>query len=174
MPSDFELKVRLSHELPKDSDGSSAARTWRTRASASSARSVARDTAGACPDASRTASLNESPSGEVRAGACAASATGAATSQASTTTERRLALRDAMEIQIDVGGEITLDVERLWHTGRERAPRHHRVHQRRHRELRGDGHIHGTELAVRDAALDHARHQAVPARHDFVIVETGQ
>jgi len=51
-----------------------------------------------------------------------------------------------MEIQVDVSVEVLLDVERLRHAGRERVPRHNRVHQWRHGELGGNDDIHGTEL----------------------------
>src|SRR2546427_1027501 len=134
MPSDFELKVRLSHAPDTESDGSSAARACRTRASASFVRNVASATTGTSPDASRTASANDKRSGVVGAGVCAASGAPVATSQVSTATSRELSLRDTMEIQVDVSVEVLLDVEPLRHAGRERATRDDRVHQRRHGE----------------------------------------
>ncbi|PYP53214.1 MAG: hypothetical protein DMD45_01950 [Gemmatimonadetes bacterium] len=68
MPNDFELKVRSSHDPPRDSDGNSAARVCRTRASASSARNPASATAGASLEATRTASANERRRGAPAAG----------------------------------------------------------------------------------------------------------
>src|SRR5436853_7729897 len=172
MPIERELKVRFSQKPPTEAEGSSAARACRTRASASVVRKLASATTGTSPEASRTASANDNRSGAVGAGACAARGTPMATSHASTATSRELLLRDAMEIQVDVSVEILLDVERLGHAGSERVPRDHRVHQRRHGELRGNHDVYGTELSVLDAALDHAGHEAVPARHDFLVVET--
>src|SRR5207244_4157809 len=157
-----------------ETDGSSAERACRTRASASSVRSVASATTGPSPAAKRTASANESRSGAAAEGACALRVRGAATSQASTPTSRELLLRNTMEIEVDVGVEVLLDVESLRHAGREGAARHHRVHQGRHGELRGDLHVHRSELAVVDAPLDHARHQTVPAGHHFFVVEARQ
>src|SRR5205823_13962047 len=152
MPSDFELKVRLSQAPDTESDGSSAARACRTRASASFVRNVASATTGTSPDASRTASANDKRSGGGGAGACAASGEPVATSHVSTATSRELLVRDTMEIQVDVSVEVLLDVERFRHAGRERMPRDHRVHQRRHGELRGHHDVHGTELSAFDAA----------------------
>src|SRR3989442_2236408 len=172
MPIERELKVRFSQKPPTEAEGSSAARACRTRASASVVRKLASATTGTSPEASRTASANDNRSGAVGAGACAASGTAMATSHASTATSRELLLRDTMEIQVDVSVEILLDVERLRHARPERVPRDHRVHQRRHGELGGNHDVHGTELPVLDAAFDHAGHEAVPARHDFLVVET--
>src|SRR3989441_7347034 len=179
MPIERELKVRFSQKPPTEAEGSSAARACRTGASASVVRKLASATTGTSPEPSRTASANDKRSGggggaggAVGAGACAARGTPMATSQASTMTSRELLLRDTMEIEINVSVEILLDVERLRHAGPERVPRHHRVHQRRHGELGGNHDVHGTELSVLDAAFDHAGHEAVPARHDFLVVET--
>src|SRR5690348_15141432 len=131
MPIERELKVRLSQKPPTVAEGSSAARACRTRASASVVRKVASATTGTSPEASRTASANERRSGAVAGGVCAARGAGApaATSHASTATNRELLLRDTMEIEIDVSVEVLLDVERLRHAGPERVPRHDRVHQ---------------------------------------------
>src|SRR2546427_5351085 len=184
MPIERELKVRFSQKPPTEAEGNSAARACRTRASASVVRKLASATTGTSPEPSRTASANDKRSGggagggaggaggAVGAGVCAASGTPMATSHASTATSRELLLRDTMEIQVDVSVEILLDVERLRHARPERVPRHHRVHQRRHGELGGNHDVHGTELSVLDAAFDHPGHQAVPARHDFLVVET--
>src|SRR5882762_2265933 len=171
MPSDFELKVRFSHAPDTDSDGSSAARACRTRASASLVRNVASATTGTSPDASRTASANDK---RIDAGVCPVRVMGATTSHATTVTSRRLLICDTMEIQVDVGVEVLLDVEPLRHARCEGPPRDDRVNQRRHGELRGNHDVHRTELSVLDAALDHACHQAVPAGHDFLVVETRQ
>src|SRR5439155_20173645 len=103
IPSDFELNVRLTHAPEAESEGNSADRAWRTRASASLVRSVASSTGVAWPDATRTASAKERRRGVGVAGCCAASKDGAATSHARTAPNRRLLFRDAMEIQIDVG-----------------------------------------------------------------------
>src|SRR3989442_6500495 len=163
MPSDFELKVRLSQAPDTESDGSSAARACLTRASASSVRSVASATTGTSPEAKRTASANDSRSGVVGAGVCPSSVMGVTTNHASRVTSRRLLLRNTMEIEIDVNVEVLPDVEPLRHARRERAPRYDRVHQRRHGELRGHLHVHGPEFTALDAPLDHPGHQAVPA-----------
>src|SRR3989475_9345996 len=174
IPSDFELKVRFTHAPEIASDGRSADRAWRTRASASVVRSVASSTGVAWPDATRTASAKERRSGVVVAGSCAPRKEGAATSHARTATSRWLLLRDAMEVQVDVGIEVLLHVEGLRHARRKSAARHGGVDQRRHRQLRGDHDVHRTELAILDAALDHAGHETMSARHDFVIVEARQ
>src|SRR3989449_6235847 len=174
IPNDFELNVRLTHAPEAESEGKSADRAWRTRASASVVRSVASSTGVAWPDATRTASAKERRSGVVVAGSCAPRKEGAAASHARTAPSRRLLLRDAMEIQVDVGVEVLLHVEGLRHARRERAARHRGVYQRRHRELRGDHDVHRAEFAALDAALDHAGYQAVPAGHDFVVVEARQ
>src|SRR2546422_3840702 len=112
MPKDFELTVRFSHAPDTESDGRSAARACRTRASASFVRNVASATTGTSPEASRTASANDRRSGggggggALGAGACAARGAPMATSHASTATSRDLLLRDTMEIQVDVSVEI--------------------------------------------------------------------
>src|SRR2546427_10828778 len=134
IPSDFELKVRFTHAPEIASDGRSADRAWRTRASASVARSVASSTGVAWPDATRTASAKERRSGVGVAGCCAPRKEGAATSHAITAPSRRLLLSDAMEVQVDVGVEVLLHVEGLRHARRERAARHRGVYQRRHRD----------------------------------------
>src|SRR5256886_5863498 len=76
IPIERELNERLSHAPLPDSDGSSAARACRTRASASVVRSVASSTTGVLPAAMVTASANERRSGALVPGACPA--TGAA------------------------------------------------------------------------------------------------
>src|SRR5438094_138858 len=111
-----ELNERLSHAPLPDSDGSSAARACRTRASASVVRRVASSTTGVLPAAMFTASANERRSGAVAAGACAAS--GATPSHATKARSGRLLFRDTMEIQVDMGVEILLNVEALRHAGR--------------------------------------------------------
>src|SRR2546427_8705717 len=73
IPNDFELNVRLTHAPEAESEGKSADRAWRTRASASVVRSVASSTGVAWPDATRTASAKERRRGVVVAGCCAAS-----------------------------------------------------------------------------------------------------
>src|SRR4029077_19498158 len=146
-------------------------RVWRTRASASSVRNTASATAGASLEATRTASPNDRRSAPPAGGGRAARTNGRATSDPSRPINPRLVFRDAMEIQVDVRVKIVLHVETLWHAGREGEPRNGGVHQRRHRELGGDHHVHGTELAGGNAPLDHARHEAVAAGHDLVVVE---
>src|SRR2546422_6828767 len=141
MPSDWELKSRLTQTPATEREGKSADRACRTCASASSVRNVASATVGASPAARRTASANES-----RTGACAAS--GAAPSAASIATSRKLLFRDTMEGQVDMGVEIFPLVEAFLHAGREGETRHDGVHQRRHRELRGDHDVDRPELAV--------------------------
>src|SRR5438132_7158496 len=170
MPIERELKLRFSQKPPTETEGSSAARACRTRASASSVRSVASATTGTSPDASRTASANDKRSGVVGAGVCAASGAPVATSHVSTATSRELLLRDTMEIQVDVSVEVLLDVEPLRHARRKGATRDDRVHQWRHGQLRGRHHVHRPKLAALDAALDHAGHQAVPAGHHLFVV----
>src|SRR6266550_9096480 len=128
MPIERELKLRFSQKPPTETEGSSAARACRTRASASFVRSVASATAGTSPDASRTASANDKRSGVVGAGVCASRAMGATTHHASTVTSRRLLIRNTMEIQVDVSVEVLLDVEPLRHARRKRATRDDRVH----------------------------------------------
>src|SRR2546422_7499078 len=103
MPKDFELKVGLSQAPDTASDGSSAARACRTRASASFVRNVASATTGTSPDASRTASANESRSGGAE-GACALTVRGAATRQASRGASRRLLIPEALERQVGGSG----------------------------------------------------------------------
>src|SRR5437660_4273001 len=175
MPKDFELNVRLSQAPDTDSDGSSAARACRTRASASVVRSVASSTTGVLPAARFTASANARRSGAVAAGAWAATdATPSTASTMSPASSRLLLLRDTMEIEVDMGVEIRPHVEPLRHAGRERPAHYRGVHQGRHREFRGEHHVHRPKLAVLDAALDYARHEAVPAGHHFVIVEARQ
>src|SRR3989442_5698210 len=122
IPIERELNERLSHAPLPDSDGSSAARACRTRASASVVRNVASSTTGVLPAARFTASANERRSGAVAAGACAAS--GAAPSHATTATSGRLLFRDTMEVQVDMGVEVLLDVEALRHAGH-KGPAHH-------------------------------------------------
>src|SRR2546429_9002097 len=155
MPIERELKLRFSQKPPTETEGSSAARACRTRASASSVRSVASATTGTSPEANRTASANDSRSGVMGAGVCAASGADAdaATSHASRAMSRGLLLRDTMKIEVDVSVEVLLDVKPLRHAGRERALRHDRVHQWRHGELRGHLHVHRPELAALDATL---------------------
>src|SRR5216684_3820489 len=138
IPNDFELNVRLTHAPEAESDGRSAERAWRTRASASVVRSVASSTGVAWPDATRTASAKERRSGVVVAGSCAPRKEGAATSHARTAPSRRLVFRDAMEVQVDVGVQVLLHVEGLRHARRKGAARHGGMYQRRHGELRGD------------------------------------
>src|SRR6266480_2393858 len=115
MPSDFELKVRFSQPPDTESEGNSAARACRTRASASFVRNVASATTGTSPEASRTASANDKRSGAAGVGACASSTKGAAASNAISTTSRRLLIRDTMEIQVDMGVEVFPNVETLGH-----------------------------------------------------------
>src|SRR5213595_2728275 len=98
MPIERELNERFSHAPVVESDGSSAARACRTRASASAVRSVASATAGVFPVATLTASANDSRRGLVAEGACAATGRGAAASQAKTATIQGLVFRNAMEI----------------------------------------------------------------------------
>src|SRR6267143_4573109 len=114
MPIERELNVRLSQKPPTAAEGSSAARACRTRASASLVRNVASATTGTSPDASRTASANDK---RIDAGVCPVRVMGATTSHATTVTSRRLLIRDTMEIEIDVGVEVLLDVESLRHAG---------------------------------------------------------
>src|SRR2546423_15057869 len=109
MPSDFELKVRLSQAPDTESDGNSAARACRTRASASLVRNVASATTGTSPEASRTASANDRRRGVVRAGACAASGEPVATSHVRTATSRELFVPATVEIQVDVSRGVLLD-----------------------------------------------------------------
>src|SRR3989454_2295963 len=170
IPKVFLLKSRFTHPAVTVTVGRNAARACPTRAWASSVRSPASSTAGAVPAARRTASANVRRTGAgAGVGACAAS--GAATSQASTATSGRLVFCNAMEIQVDVGVEVLADVEAFGHAGGEGPPDYRSVHERRHGELGGDHDVHLPEFAVLDAPLDHAGHEAVPARHDFFIVE---
>src|SRR5213596_1897604 len=125
MPIERELKLRFSQKPPTETEGSSAARACRTRASASFVRNVASATTGTSPEANRTASANDRRRGVVTAGACAASGEPVATSHVSTATSRELFVRDTMEIQVDVSVEVLLDVERFRHAGPERMPRDH-------------------------------------------------
>src|SRR5206468_5171460 len=94
IPSDLELKSRLTHAPPRERDGNSAARACRTRASASVVRKVASATTGTSPDASRTASANDRRSGggggAVGAGACAARGARGAPMATSRSEERRV------------------------------------------------------------------------------------
>src|SRR5437016_8897056 len=103
MPKDFELNVRLSQAPDTDSEGSSAARACRTRASASVVRSVASSTTGVLPAAMFTASANERRSGALGG---AWPAAGAALSPTSRASSRLLSLRDTMEIEVDVSVEV--------------------------------------------------------------------
>src|SRR3989442_6957457 len=113
IPIERELNERLTHAPLPDSDGSRAARACRTRAAASVVRNMASSTTGVLPAARFTASANDSRSGVVAAGACAAS--GGAHSQVSTPSSRQLAFRDAIEIQVDMSVEIAANVEALRH-----------------------------------------------------------
>src|SRR6266545_2080844 len=165
------LKLRLNHPPESERLGNSPERVWRTRADAASVRKPAMTTDGgaACvaPVAWRTASANERRSG---AGACARNGEVAANASAIT----RLRLADAMEIEIDMGVEITGDVETFGHASGERFARDDGVHQGRHGELRRERHIQSPELARLDTALEDAAHQAMAARHDFLVIEAGQ
>src|SRR5207247_11396 len=164
MPSEFLLKVRLTHAALAVTFGSSAARAWRTRACASSVRSPASATTGAVPAARRTASAKERRTG---VGVCAAAMVAAA----SASTVRLVAFRDTMEIQVDVSVEVFHDVEAFRHALPEGHAGDGGVHQRRHGELGRDQDVHGPELPARDAALDHAGHEAVTTGHHFFVVE---
>ncbi len=86
---------------------------------------MATDGGTACdwPVAWRTASANERRSG---AGDCARNGDVAAHASAIT----RLRLADAMQIEIDMGVEITGDVEAFRHTSGERFARDDGVHER--------------------------------------------
>src|SRR5437016_2826816 len=170
IPCAFELKLRFAHEPESERLGNKPERAWRTRAAAASARKPAIWTAGGgvCAATCRTASANESRSG---AGACATSGDGAARTTAATISLR---ICNAMEIEVDVGVEVFADVEAFGHAGRKRLAGDDGVHQRRHRELRGDHHVHGPEFARFDTALDDAGHEPVPACHDFFVIEAGK
>src|SRR2546429_1125655 len=147
IPMERELNERLSQAPPPDNDGSSAARACRTRASASVVRSVASSTTGVFPAAMLTASANDRRNGAGAAGACAAA--GAATSPANTASSPVLLLRDTMEIEVDVSVEVCLNVEALRHARGEGPAHHRRVHQRRHRQFRGQHDRDRPELARR-------------------------
>src|SRR2546430_7246599 len=135
IPIERELNERLSHAPLPDSDGSSAARACRTRASASVVRNVASSMTGVLPAAMFTASANERRSGGLVPGACPA--TGAALSATSRASSRLLLLRDTMEIEGNVSVEVCLNVEALRHARGERPAHHGGMHQRRHRQPRG-------------------------------------
>src|SRR6266511_4345520 len=98
MPWALELKSRFNQAAATEREGRNAPRAWRTRAEASSVRSPASSTAGACPAARRTVSAKESRSG---AGDCADNEAALRSSKTA-----RLRFRDAMEIQVDVSVEI--------------------------------------------------------------------
>src|SRR5258708_16885751 len=172
MPTGRGWNGGSSQKPPPGAGGSKPAGACRPGAPAAGVRNVASAPTGTSREASRTASANDKRTGVVGAGACAASGANAATSHASRAMSQGLLLRDTMEIQVDVSVEVLLDVERLRHAGRERVPRDNRVHQWRHGELGGNHDVHGTELPVLDASLDHACHQAVPAGHHFLVVQT--
>src|SRR5256885_251428 len=110
IPCAFELKLRFAHEPESDRFGNKPERAWRTRAAAASDRkpAIATDAGTACelpaPVAWRTASANDKRSG---AGACALD--GPAKISARTSAMSGL-LADTMEIEIDVGVEVTGNV----------------------------------------------------------------
>src|SRR5712664_1620459 len=164
IPCAFELKLRFAHEPESDRFGNSPERAWRTRAAAASDRkpAIETDAGTACeaPVAWRTASANDRRSG---AGACAVN------EPAKTSAKIRAIgglLADTMEIEIDVGVEVTGDVEAFGHAGRKRLAGDDRVHHGRHGELGGDGHVHAAELAGFDPPLQHPGHQAMTAGDD--------
>src|SRR5205823_12480052 len=134
MPIERELKLRFSQKPPTETEGSSAARACRTRAFASSVRSVASATTGTSPEANRTASANDSRSGVMGAGVCAASGADAATSHASRAMSRGLLLRETMKIDVEASVEVLLDVKPRRHAGRGRALCYQRAHEWRQSE----------------------------------------
>src|SRR5207247_7863225 len=104
MPSEFLLKVRLTHAALAVTLGSSAARAWRTRACASSVRRPASSTTGAVPAARRTASAKDSRSG---AGDWAAARPAAK----SASTTRLAVVRDDMAVEIGVRIQDLYDLD---------------------------------------------------------------
>src|SRR5205807_1757121 len=123
-PRVFELKERFTQEPESERSGSNPDRAWRTRAAAAPVRNPAITTAGGgepvsgeAPVASRTAPANES-----RIGAGLWACTESAQSSARISGISSL-LADAMEIEIDVGVEVTGNVETFGHACGERLAR---------------------------------------------------
>src|SRR5438093_11976651 len=104
-----ELNERLSHAPLPESDGSSAARACRTRASASVVCNVASSTTGVLPAAMFTASANERRSGTLAPGACAKR--GAEQSAQSRASRRLLLLPHSKETEIDQNVGVRSDVD---------------------------------------------------------------
>src|SRR5882762_6422048 len=165
------LKLRLNHPPESERFGNSPERVWRTRADAASVRKPAMTTDGGAdcvfPVAWRTASANDKRSG---AGACARNEPAKISANISAIGGL---LADTMEIEIDVSVEVFGDVEAFGHTGRERSARDDRVHHGRHCQLGRNRHVHRPELAGFDTPLQHASHQAMTARDDFLVIEAG-
>src|SRR5712692_2287192 len=177
MPSDFELNVRLSQNAESERDGSSAARACRIRASASSLRNVASATGAAWPDASRTASANESCSG---VWAVSGRAPGASVSASSSRIFLGISpslggtLREAAKEDVNVVIEELPCVEPLRRAQRERVLPVRGVQHRRNGQPDGKLYVHGSELASLDAPLDRRREQAVAATDDLIVEEPRQ
>src|SRR5713226_2128357 len=177
MPKDFELNVRLSQAPETKRDGRSAARACRTRASASSLRNVASATGAAWPDASRTASANESCSG---VWAVSGRAPGASVSASSSGIFLGISpslggtLRETAKEDVNVVIEELPCVEPLRRAQRERVLPVRGVQHRRNCQPDGKLYVHGSELASLDTPLDRRREQAVAATDDLVVEEPRQ
>ena len=69
--------------------------------------------------------------------------------------------------------EVFSDVEAFRHARQEGLAGDHRVHERRHRQLRSHHDVDGPEFAGLDTPLDDPGHQPVAARHYLRVVEPG-
>src|SRR6266852_282118 len=184
MPSDFELNVRLSQNAESERDGSSAARACRTRASASSLRNAASATGAAWPDASRTASANESCSAvwAVSGGAPGASVSASSRIFLRISPSLGRTLRETAKEDVNVVIEELPCVEPLRRAQRERAvaatddlvveePRQRgEVSRLGHHQLRdtGQARLADARPPIADQATDQVRRAALMLGHELL------
>src|SRR5260370_32387902 len=176
MPSDRELKSRLTQRPAAASEGNSAARAWRTRALASSVRSVASATEGASPAARRTVSAKDNRTGPWPA-AGEKVVPDATIKMANTARIIRFLvglLRDTAKEDVDVLVEVGHAVEVLTRAQRERVAPVRRVQQWSDGQPPRGTHVDRPELAALDPTLEHAADQPLPAAHHLLVLKARQ